>query len=100
MLAGAFGGPATSLALSIVADCVPPERRGRAMGAVMSAFSVASILGIPAALELARQGGWRLPFFVVGGMGLVIMAAAIALAAAVDRAPLGPDGAAPVRCAS
>src|SRR5688572_29947148 len=35
ILAGCFGGPAASLAISIVADAVPPERRGRAMGAVM-----------------------------------------------------------------
>src|SRR5205823_5713178 len=35
ILAGAFGGPATSLSLSIVADLIPPERRGKALGAVM-----------------------------------------------------------------
>ena len=32
VVAGMFGGPASSLAMSIVADVVPPERRGRAMG--------------------------------------------------------------------
>ena len=47
VVAGAFGGPATSLSLSIVADTVPPERRGKAMGAVMGAFSVAAVLGVP-----------------------------------------------------
>jgi predicted MFS family arabinose efflux permease len=70
--AGAFGGPATSLALSIVADAVPAERRGRALGAVMGAFSVASVLGVPAGLELARLGTWRLPFFAVAGLGLLV----------------------------
>jgi predicted MFS family arabinose efflux permease len=35
VIAGAFGGPATSLAYSIIADIIPPERRGRAMGAVI-----------------------------------------------------------------
>ena len=39
VIAGAFGGPATSVSLSIVADVVPPEHRGRALGAVMGAFS-------------------------------------------------------------
>ncbi len=72
IVAGAFGGPATSLALAIIADRVPPERRGRAMGAVMSAFAVASTLGVPAGLELARLGGWRMPFFAVAGLGLVV----------------------------
>ena len=79
IIAGAFGGPATSIALSIVADVVPPERRGKAIGAVMGAFSAASVLGVPAGLELARLGGWQLPFFAVGGLGLVIAALAIFL---------------------
>jgi predicted MFS family arabinose efflux permease len=71
LLAGAFGGPATSVALSIVSDLVPAERRGKAMGTVMAAFAVASVLGVPAGLELAHRGGWRLPFFAVGALGLV-----------------------------
>jgi predicted MFS family arabinose efflux permease len=71
-IAGSFGGPATSIALSIIADVVPPMRRGRALGAVMGAFSVASVLGVPLGLRLATWGGWRLPFMVVAGMGLVV----------------------------
>ena len=70
VLAGAFGGPATSLALSILADVIPAERRGRALGTVMMAFSVASVLGVPAGLELSRLGGWQVPFFAVGALGL------------------------------
>lgn len=69
VIAGAFGGPATSVALSILADVIPGERRGRALGSVMMAFSVASVLGVPAGLELSHLGGWHLPFFVVGGLG-------------------------------
>lgn len=69
IVAGAFGGPATSLSYSIVADVVPPARRGQAMGAVMGAFAVASIFGVPAGLELARHGGWRLPFLAVAALG-------------------------------
>ena len=77
VLAGVFGGPATSLSLAIIADVVPVERRGRAMGAVMGAFAVASVVGVPIALELARLGGWRLPFFLVAGVGLLLVASAI-----------------------
>ncbi len=72
MVAGAFGGPATSLALSILSDVIPPERRGRAMGILMGAFSVASVVGVPCALELARLGTWRAPFVVVGSLGLLV----------------------------
>ncbi|WP_437640630.1 MFS transporter [Sorangium sp. So ce854] len=79
VLAGAFGGPATSVAFSIVADVIPPERRGKAMGVVMGSFSVASVLGVPAGLELARRGGFPLPFFAVAALGLVVAGLAIFL---------------------
>ncbi|MCC6741474.1 MAG: MFS transporter [Planctomycetia bacterium] len=77
--AGAFGGPATSISLSIIADVIPPHRRGKAMGAVMAAFSIASVLGVPAGLELARHAGWRSPFFSVAALGFLVAAGAVAL---------------------
>jgi predicted MFS family arabinose efflux permease len=70
-MAGFFGGPATSLSMSIVADAVPSERRGQAFSIVLMAFSLASILGVPAGLELARLAGWRTPFFAIASLGLV-----------------------------
>jgi predicted MFS family arabinose efflux permease len=70
--AGVFGGPAAAIAFAMIADVVPAERRGRAMGAVMGAFSLSSVLGVPAGLELARIGGWQMPFFAVAGLGAVI----------------------------
>jgi predicted MFS family arabinose efflux permease len=79
VLAGLFGGPATSVAMSILSDAVPPERRGRAMGKVMGAFSIASVLGVPAGLELARLGGWQVPFFVLAGLGVVVALAVAAV---------------------
>ncbi|QSQ23631.1 MFS transporter [Pyxidicoccus parkwayensis] len=75
--AGIFGGPATSLSLSIIADLVPVERRGRALGAVMGAFSIASIAGVPMALWLAEWGSWRTPFLVVAALGLLVAAGAL-----------------------
>jgi predicted MFS family arabinose efflux permease len=79
VLAGVFGGPATSVAMSIVADAVPAERRGKALGAVAGAFAVASVLGVPAGLKMAALGGWRAPFFAVAGLGVVVTAAALAM---------------------
>ena len=77
IVAGAFGGPATSLALSIVADVVPPARRGRAMGTVMGSFSIASIAGVPVGLQLSVWFGWRVPFLAVAGLGVVILLLAL-----------------------
>ena len=86
IVAGLFGGPATSISYSIIADVIPPGRRGKAMGAVMGAFAVASVLGIPAGLELARQGTWRLPFIAVAALGAALGAYAYGvLPAMVDH---------------
>lgn len=71
IVAGVFGGPVTSMAITLIIDQVVPERRGRALGAVMGAFSAASVLGVPAALELAHLGGWRAPFIVVSLFGAI-----------------------------
>jgi predicted MFS family arabinose efflux permease len=81
VVAGLFGGPATSISLAILADAVPPERRGRAMGAVMGSFAAASVLGVPAGLELALHGTWRTPFIAVAGLGLLVVVSAFFLMA-------------------
>jgi len=72
ILAGLFGGPSTSLALSMVMDTVPPERRGRGMAIVMGAFSLAAIAGVPIGLELARLLGWQTPFYAVASVGALV----------------------------
>lgn len=71
---GLFGGILSALILSIVADTVPLERRGKAMGLIMMAFSVASVIGIPVGLYLAAEYSWRMPFLVVGGLALIMIA--------------------------
>jgi len=72
MLGGLFGGPAAATALAIVIDVVPGVRRGRAMGLVMGAFSVASVLGLPFALWLSQGFGWQAPFRAVALLALLV----------------------------
>jgi predicted MFS family arabinose efflux permease len=79
IFAGLCGGPATSVAWSIVADTVEPARRGRAMGKVMGAFSLAAVFGVPFGLEMARLHNWATPFFVTAGLGALVMAMTIKL---------------------
>ena len=74
VLTGAFGGVLGSLVLAIVGDAVPENRRGQAIGVVMGAFSVASVLGVPFGLFLASRFSWHLPFVLLGGLSLVIWA--------------------------
>jgi DHA1 family inner membrane transport protein len=67
-LAGVFGGVMASTVMAVVGDLFADARRGRAMGAVMSSFAVASIVGIPAGLFLAEYFAWWVPFAAIGGM--------------------------------
>ncbi len=75
-VAGGFGGVATATLLAVVGDAFPYERRGTAMGVVMSGFSVAMIAGVPAGLYLANALGWRAPFAVLGGLSVLVLVAA------------------------
>lgn len=70
--AGAFGGLAGSVVTAAVSDVVPPERRGAAMGVVMTAFPIASVLGVPIGLALAGAFEWHAPFFLLAAMSVVI----------------------------
>jgi predicted MFS family arabinose efflux permease len=74
--AGAFGGVVAANIFTIVADVVPEGRRGRAFGAVMSAFSLASILGVPISLYLALHFTWRAPYVFLAALCSAILLAA------------------------
>ena len=74
--AGAFGGVLAAMAQTIVADVIPFERRGRAMGIVMSSFALASVAGVPAGLFLAATFNWHTPFFVLSGVCVALAIAA------------------------
>ncbi|MGV3530199.1 MAG: MFS transporter [Flavisolibacter sp.] len=73
MLAGLFGGLIGAQVLSIVADTFPYEKRGRAMGYLMAAFSMASVLGVPLSLYIANIFSWHAPFLLVSGLGLILI---------------------------
>ena len=88
-VAGGFGGVAASVVLAIVGDVIPFERRGRGMGVVMTAFSLASILGLPVGLLFASWFGWHAPFLLIAGLGSVIW---IAGRASLPELPPHPHG--------
>ena len=67
-LAGAFGGILGGLVQTMIADVIPFERRGKALGTVMAAFSISTVAGVPLGLLLASTFttlGWRAPFFFI-----------------------------------
>ncbi|EEF59814.1 MFS transporter [Pedosphaera parvula] len=71
--AGAFGGVVGAVILAIVGDVIPMERRGAAMGMVMSAFSVSSIVGVPLGLLLASHYNWHVPFYALTVLSFIIL---------------------------
>lgn len=73
VIAGAFGGILNSVVYAIVADIIPIHRRGRAMGIVMSSFSVSSVVGIPIGLTIADYFGWRYCFLFIVVVGVACL---------------------------
>ncbi len=63
--AGIFGGVLGALVQTIVGDVIPFERRGKAMGVIMAAFSLSTVAGVPASLWLASRWGWHVPFISI-----------------------------------
>lgn len=72
--AGGFGGILGALIFSVIGDIIPEERRGKATGTVMAAFSVASVVGIPIGLFLAETFHWHAPFIFLTIVGLIVFA--------------------------
>ncbi|MEN9528341.1 MAG: hypothetical protein RI932_214 [Pseudomonadota bacterium] len=74
-LAGFFGGILGALVQAVISDIFPPERRGSALSRVMLAFSIASVVGVPAGLFFANSFGWHAPFLIVSGLLLALLVA-------------------------
>jgi MFS transporter, DHA1 family, inner membrane transport protein len=69
---GAFGGLLGSMVMAIIGDAVAEQQRGKAIGIVMGAFSLASVVGIPVGLILATKFNWNAPFYFLGALSLII----------------------------
>ena len=62
-----------------VGERVPYQRRGRAIGMLEFSWAGSALLGIPLIGLLIERLGWRAPFFVLGGLGLLSIVALRAL---------------------
>lgn len=70
-VAGIFGGVLGALALTVVGDVIPFEKRSKAVGKVMAGFSAAAALGVPMGLYLGTKFGWEMPFYITAFVSLV-----------------------------
>jgi predicted MFS family arabinose efflux permease len=79
-LAGAFGGVLGAMVHTTIGDVIPYERRGRATGVVMAAFSLSTVIGVPLGLFFANHSGalgWRAPFLFAALLAAIVFAAAL-----------------------
>lgn len=77
VLTGAFGGVLGGMALAIITDVFPGHRHGEATGALMSAFSAASVFGVPFGLTIGVAYGWQKPFLILAGLGTIVLVVAV-----------------------
>lgn len=70
---GIFGGMIGAQLIAIASDLVPFEHRGKAIGIIMSAFALASSIGVTFSLYLSFLFNWHAPFLFVVGLGVIIL---------------------------
>jgi predicted MFS family arabinose efflux permease len=64
VFSGAAGGILSGAAVSYIGDCFPYNKRGWAVGWVMSGSAFGQIFGIPLGVVLAGHFGFRAPFYL------------------------------------
>ncbi|WP_239588236.1 MFS transporter [Gracilibacillus alcaliphilus] len=58
---------------SIVGEVVTYEQRGKVMGSVTAALILPTVIGIPIAGFITDMFNWRVPFFTIGIVGVVML---------------------------
>lgn len=90
-LAGACAGLLWAVLMAVIVDLVPVERRGRAIGTVMTSHGLSAVAGVPLGLSLASQWGWRAPFLAIAALAIVLWIGVTWRLPAVDRHLAAPD---------
>jgi predicted MFS family arabinose efflux permease len=72
LITGLFAGVVGSVSFAIITDVFPLEMRGRAMGAIQTAFAASQVLGIPIALVLSTRWRWNAPFWLIVTVGALV----------------------------
>lgn len=73
IITGMFGGLINGLIYAIIGDAFPVEKRSEAMGVLTSAFSFASVIGVPTGLYLANIYTWNFPFYAMAGVAFIVL---------------------------
>lgn len=60
-----------SIVAVTAAGLFSPSSRGRALSGVFAGTSLAVVVGVPAATWVGQEAGWRVPFLILSGIGLL-----------------------------
>jgi predicted MFS family arabinose efflux permease len=72
-VAGGVSGILSAIIFAIVADVIPAQRRGVATGTIMSAFSMAAVIGMPIGMLLANLIDWCASYFLLTALSCVMV---------------------------
>lgn len=90
-LAGLGGAMVTPAAVAAATALAPPERRGRAIAAVMTGLSAATALGAPIGTAIGSlTGDWRATMLFVSALGVLAAAGIAMLLPAMPTPPAVP----------
>ncbi|MDQ1812413.1 MFS transporter [Massilia sp. CCM 9210] len=91
---GVAGSACFGMSLTICADQVRPEARGRAAAVVIGGLMLASVLGVPMATLIDQHMGWRASFWLVvvlAGSCMVLIAFLVPRSKPSDAVSLGDE---------
>ncbi|MEU1476759.1 MFS transporter [Streptomyces sp. NPDC005760] len=87
-LAGLAAGAFVPTAYAFVGDQIPYEHRAKAMGILVSSWSLSLVLGVPMGSFVGQWAGWRWTFGLLSLLGCLVLSAM--LRAGGERRP-GPE---------
>ena len=58
--------------MAALADSLPVDKVGKAVGFITASSWIGVAVGVPAIALLGYLGGWRLPFYITGGLSLAL----------------------------
>ncbi|KQZ31127.1 MFS transporter [Mesorhizobium sp. Root552] len=85
---GAYFG----VAMVVAAGLVREDQRGMAVALILAGLTVSNVIGVPAGTAIGNIWGWRATFWVMGGLGVVAIAAIAALVPATTGAAAQKPG--------
>ncbi|WNZ10575.1 MFS transporter [Streptomyces sp. 11x1] len=91
-LAGLATGAFVPTAYAFVGDQIPYRHRARAMGIVVSSWSLSLVLGVPTGDFVGQRVGWRWTFGLLCVLGVLVIGVLFRAGGRARPEPAGPQG--------